>query len=76
MGNIIGLLSLGKKVILKQDITSYRFLKSLGIKIWSLNDKEVLSIINQNDKKNNILIVRNYFSRQRLRDNWANIFND
>ncbi|MGP5551137.1 TDP-N-acetylfucosamine:lipid II N-acetylfucosaminyltransferase [Psychrobacter namhaensis] len=74
MGNMIGLLSLGKKVILKPTTTPYDFFKSLGLKIYSLDDKDVMEPLYKGDKMQNIKIMRDNFSPKKLKSDWERIF--
>lgn len=74
MGNMIGLLSLGKKVILKPKTTPYSFFESLGLKIYSLDDKNAISPLSQSDKDQNIKIMRHNFSPEKLKSDWEKIF--
>ena len=76
MGNIIGLLSLGKKVVLKENVTSYTFLKGLSVRLFTLKDKDILSSIDLTDKENNIKIMNDYFTKDRLKLNWNKVFNE
>lgn len=74
MGNMIGLLSLGKKVILKSSITPYSFFKSLGLHVYSLEDKDLLNFISNHAKEENMKIMRSYFSPKRLKSDWDKVF--
>lgn len=74
MGNMIGLLSLGKKVILKPTTTPYSFFKSLGLEVYSLNDKDIMTPLTENDKIQNIKIMRHNFSPEKLKADWERIF--
>ncbi len=75
MGNIIGLLSLGKKVALKKTITPYHFFGEIGVVVYSLEDD--LSIpIEEHTKISNIRLMNNYFSVEKLKHNWSSVFNE
>lgn len=74
MGNMIGLLSLGKKVILKSTTTPYSFFKSLGLKVYSLDDKDVIKVLSTDEKLKNIRIMRNNFSPEKLKSDWEKVF--
>lgn len=72
MGNIITLLGLGKKVYLREDITSWQTFSGLGIKLFnikyvdlkSMKDEEILL-----NKKN----IKQYFSDSLLLNQWKKI---
>lgn len=74
MGNMIGLLSLGKKVVLKRTTTSYNFFKSLGLKVYSLDDKGVMALLTKDEKMQNIEIMRTHFSPEKLKSDWEKVF--
>lgn len=73
MGNITTLLGLGKKVHIRNEITSWDFLKSLNIKIYDINSIEV-SKIEAATLNGNKDIVMKYFSRDNLIKQWSKIF--
>lgn len=74
MGNMIGLLSLGKKVVLKPTTTPYSFFQSLGLRVYSLDDKDFMKNLSKEDKKQNIEIMRHNFSPEKLKSDWGKIF--
>ncbi|WP_113908188.1 TDP-N-acetylfucosamine:lipid II N-acetylfucosaminyltransferase [Aliidiomarina celeris] len=65
MGNTITLLGMGKTVFMRSDVSHWRFLKGLGIK---LNDVENLELcrITPKDAEENARVIRSYFSRENL----------
>ncbi|MCQ9618251.1 hypothetical protein L1889_17500 [Paenalcaligenes niemegkensis] len=74
MGNIIGLLSLGKKVVLKSTITPYKFFSDIGLNIYELSDDELLKKLPKEIRERNINLMRDYFNDERLRSNWEEVF--
>lgn len=74
MGNIIALLGLGKKVVLKKGTTHYEFLSSLGLTIYNLYDDNLLEEIPAVQKAKNISLVKDYFTLERLKSNWQEVF--
>jgi len=66
MGNIITLLSLGKKVFLKRNISSYKMLKELGIHVFDSN-KISSETLQAQLKVNNANIIKKSFSKQKLK---------
>ncbi|MFA7083370.1 MAG: TDP-N-acetylfucosamine:lipid II N-acetylfucosaminyltransferase [Arcobacteraceae bacterium] len=76
MGNIIGLLSLGKKVVIKSTITPYAFFKDLDIKVYTLDSHDLFKTIPIDVKKKNISLTRNYFNKKKLYADWKKIFNE
>jgi len=77
MGNIIGLLSLGKKVVMKPSITPFTFFSDMaGIKIYTIDDPNLLESLNKQESFNNIQKMKSYFNKERLRMNWTDVFDD
>ncbi len=76
MGNIITLLSYGKKVYIRDDITSWDYFKDLGIKVYSVNrEKEKwLNKIPENISQKNKNITKSFFCEERLYSDWKKIF--
>lgn len=66
MGNTITLLGLGKKVYLRDDVTHYDMLKSIGITTFNIADLE-LSRISRECARQNVRIIKEYFSEKKLR---------
>lgn len=75
MGNIIGLLSLGKKVVLKHTTTPYAFFKSIGLDVYSLKDVDIFEPFSESSKKRNIQIMKENFSLRKLKSDWERVFN-
>ena len=73
MGNTITLLGMGKTVFMRSDVSHWRFLTGLGIK---LNDVEKLELcrIARDEADENARVVYSYFSRATLMKQLANIF--
>lgn len=73
MGNTITLLGMGKTVFMRSDVSHWRFLKGLGVK---LNDVEELELcrITPEEAKENAHVVRSYFSRATLVKQFSDIF--
>jgi dTDP-N-acetylfucosamine:lipid II N-acetylfucosaminyltransferase len=76
MGNIITLLGLGKKVYMRNDITSWETLEGLGIKLYAINLEPINNEFPPKIRKQNIKIVRKYFSSETLIMQWKKIFDD
>lgn len=64
-GNAIPLLGLGKKVFFRRSTTQWETFKKLGIKIYDYKNLST-EPIPPKDKKNNINIVKSYFSEENL----------
>lgn len=64
MGNIRTLLGLGKKVYMRNDITSFQALKDDGIKVFSIDEVDTDSKFDE--KVNNIEKTRNIYSEKNL----------
>lgn len=76
MGNITTLLGLGKKVYIRNDITSWDFCKDHGLKVFSSNDEftDLFEEMDKRIKENNIANVKNIFSEEELISDLKNIF--
>lgn len=72
MGNTITLLGLGKTVYIRSDTTQWQFFKDKGIDI---GDVDELSNLNQLPTKNNIEIVKSYFSEANYFEQLNELFN-
>lgn len=75
MGNIIGLLSLGKKVYLKSSVTPYPYFQNLGLKIFDSKQEISIDKIDKESSAKNIDITTSFFSYKTLIKNWQGIFN-
>ena len=73
MGNTITLLGMGKTVFMRSDVSHWRFLTGLGIK---LNDVEKLELcrIARDEAEENARVVCSYFSRETLIKQFSDIF--
>ena len=77
MGNIIGLLSMGKTVYLRSTETPYSFFKDLGITVFSCDVLgEGLEVLGEKQKQNNAELVKRKFTRNSLVESWRLIFNE
>jgi hypothetical protein len=74
MGNILTLLELGKKVYLKKDTTSWKFLNEIDLKIFDFKNLDIDKIENI-DKKNNIKIIKSFFTVNKYQKQLERIFN-
>lgn len=73
MGNITTLLGLGKKVYMRQDVTSYQTFKNLDILVFDVA-KIDLSRIDNDASKINQRKVYDYFSIKNLTYQWSQIY--
>lgn len=76
MGNITNLLGLGKKVYIKDDITTWDFCIDHGLKVFSSNCNfdDLFEEMDENVKKKNIDNVKAQFSDEKLKQDWIKIF--
>lgn len=65
MGNIVGLLGRGKKVYLRNDITTWKTLNDIGLLIGDINNIQ-LTLLDEKLAKQNKEKISIYFSRQNL----------
>lgn len=76
-GNMIYLIGLGKKVYLRSDTAAHDFFKSIGLRLYDI-DNEFNSLtepISKNDALNNIQIIKKYFTEENLIKQWGEVFN-
>lgn len=73
MGNIITLLGLGKKVYIRDDVTTWEFFKELRITVY--NNKFIeLNRISDEIKFKNIKKIKEHFSEEKLKKDLDKIF--
>lgn len=77
VGNITSLLSFGKKVYIRDDITTWNFCEEHGLKVYSLNNdfQRLLEPMSKNIKVKNIEKAKTHFSVEKLIEDWKTIFN-
>ena len=76
MGNIITLLGLGKKVYIREEITTWQFCKDHDLKVYSVNDgiDNLFIEMDEEIKQKNIQNVKVKFSKEKLKEDWKRIF--
>ncbi len=76
LGNIIILLGLGKKVYIRDDITSWKLCSNLGLKVYSLNKNfnELFQKMPNDVISKNIDNVKENFTEKKLKEDWGKIF--
>ncbi len=73
MGNIITLTGMGKRVYMRSDITPWQLFRDIGVKVYDIEDLD-LTPIDEETKRGNQEIVKNYFSEENLKEQWRVIF--
>ncbi|WP_148581875.1 TDP-N-acetylfucosamine:lipid II N-acetylfucosaminyltransferase [Alkalibaculum bacchi] len=78
LGNITTLLGLGKKVYIREDITTCQFCLDHHLKVFSLNENfdDLFEKMNTREIQMNIENVKRQFSEEKLIDDWKKIFKD
>lgn len=78
IGNITNLLGLGKKVYIREDITTWEFAKRHELSVFSINTLRSTLFISASDIQlaNNISKVKTFFSEVKLKEDLTAIFND
>lgn len=76
VGNITTLLGLGKKVYIRDDITTWKFCETHGLKVYSVNSEfqDIFEPITYEVKNENIKKIKEQFSEAKLVSDWENIF--
>jgi dTDP-N-acetylfucosamine:lipid II N-acetylfucosaminyltransferase len=72
MGNIINLLGAGKKVYLNSETSTFDLFQELKVKIFDINELNLNPEFKE--KSENIQIIKNYFTEQNLKQQWAKIY--
>jgi hypothetical protein len=76
VGNITSLLGFGKKVYIRDDITTWDLFNDIGIKIFPSNREKEFWIkkLDEETKEKNIKLVKEHFSKNQLIRDWEEIF--
>ena len=74
MGNIIGLISLGKRIYMRSEVTSFYYLKDKGFSVFQVDGLERLERLSETDAMKNICLANNIFTEKRLLQNWEDVF--
>ena len=72
MGTIINILGLGKTLYMNSNVASWKFLKRLGLDVYCMSEFEDFEI--RADSKKNNKIIESYFSIDKLKVQWREIF--
>lgn len=73
MGNIINLLGMGKKVIMREEVSSWDGLNDLGVEIFPFHEMDI-SPLEESVAMHNYKIIAAYFSDDNLVNQWKEIF--
>lgn len=74
MGNIIALLSLGKKVLIRSDTTPWSYFHDLGIKVYDSKKAIYIEKIPDDVHRNNVKKCAEYFTERALVSSWERVF--
>jgi hypothetical protein len=75
LGNSIILLGLGKKVYMRNDITTWEFFHDISVKVYNI-EKFNLNLLDESIKKSNKENIKAYFSEERLVSQLKRLFED
>lgn len=80
VGNIVALLLLGKKVFIRSDVTTYVWLKRLGVTVYDTitileGQNPDFSPLDSEIRQNNRTIIKSEFSEERCISLWKEVFN-
>lgn len=73
MGNTITLLGLGKTVYMRSDVSQYKLFAEMGIQVRSIENLS-LQRLSEEVRRENISLVNEYFSLEKLKTQWSKIF--
>lgn len=78
MGNITSLIGLGKKVYIRNDITTWEFCLDHDLKVFTSNSEfdDLFEKMDEKIMQNNIQNVKTRFSEEKLIEDWKKIFNE
>lgn len=75
VGNITSLLSLGKKIYIKENITTWDFCLSHGLTVYSIDNLDsLLKPLESKEKKNNKIVMEKNFTKEKLIFDWEKVF--
>lgn len=76
LGNIISLIGMGKKVYIRDDVTTWEFCKMHELKVYNTNSTlvDVLEKLDDSEKDKNIENASGRFSYEKLKMDWVRIF--
>ncbi|AFJ01905.1 4-alpha-L-fucosyltransferase (Fuc4NAc transferase) [Methylophaga frappieri] len=74
MGNIIALLGMGKKLYIRSDITPWSYFQAKGVTLFDSLANIELKPIEHETASQNIARVAYFFTRERLKKNWDEVF--
>lgn len=75
VGNIIALISLGKKVYIRNDVTTYIYLMENNIVVFDAYDLSDVDVpLTELEKNNNIFYARKLFNKECLKESWFNVY--
>lgn len=74
MGNTIALLSLGKTVWLRRDVTPWEYLTGIGLSVFDSSGPLTLYRLSQGERQRNIALCTQHFSEAALISAWGEIF--
>ena len=72
MGNVINLLGSGKKVFMRKEVSTFDFFQSIGEEVFPI-DKLDFSKLTEVQRDSNIAKIREYFTEERLLNDWQKI---
>ena len=78
LGNITTLLGLGKKVYIREEITTWQFCKDHDLKVYSANDNydDLFEEMDEGIRQKNIENVKSKFSEEKLVEDLKQIFDE
>ena len=78
LGNTIQLIANGIKVYLDKTTTTYRWLESIGVKVFDSRDihSSFLIPMSEEEKQSNIINIRKRTSKEALFQDWKRLFED
>lgn len=78
LGNITTLLGLGKKIYIREEITTWKFCIDHGFKVFSINKgfNDLFEEVSKEIKESNINIMKLKFSETKLVEDWNKIFSE
>lgn len=77
-GNLISLFGLGKTVYLSEENNTYNLFKDMNLMLYPIKSLSngILKLISENERLNNILVIKNTYSETTSIKEWEKIFND
>ncbi len=74
MGNTINLLGMGKKLYMKSSVTPWKLFKEQNLQVFDIKEGLSVTKLPEEIAASNSLIIKNFYTEDRLINDWKNVF--